>query len=99
MNHTGNCHVPPLQKNPTEQELERSEKILLQVWGMGCPNCARRVRNSLVSQQGVVEAEVDHQHGLALIRHNPEMAPLEVLMKAVEAAGNDGRHHYQAAIA
>lgn len=99
MDHSGNCHVPPVQRIPTAEESAMSEESVLQVWGMGCANCAMRVRNSLISQRGVLAAEVDHQKGLALVQHNPDLAPLSSLLTAVEAAGNDGRHNYRAAIA
>lgn len=98
MNERGNCHVPPVQKTPSADEAANSEKATLRVSGMGCVNCANRVRNSLMSQHGVVAAEIDLQRGLALIQHNPDLASIETLLAAVEAAGNDGRHHYQANI-
>ena len=34
---------------------------------MGCPNCANRVRNSLISQNGVIEAIVQHTIGMTQV--------------------------------
>lgn len=91
-----NCYVEPVQKIATEEERQKVEMALLAVWGMGCPNCAARVRNSLLTLNGVVNADVDHVNGLARIAYNPELATVDLLISAVALAGNDGRHEYGA---
>src|SRR3990172_12839401 len=60
-----NCYVEPAQKIVTDEERQKVEMALLTVWGMGCPNCAARVRNSLLSLRGVVDVCVDHTVGIA----------------------------------
>jgi len=89
-----NCYVEPAQKIVTDEERQKVEMVLLTVWGMGCPNCAARVCNSLLSLKGVVNAYVDHTAGIAGVAFNPEMANVEALSSAVVRAGNDGRHEY-----
>lgn len=91
-----NCHVEPIQKTSTPEERLKIEMTLLAVWGMGCPNCAARVRNSLLSLNGVVNAYVDHTAGMAGVTYNPDLATVEMLISAVSRAGNDGRHEYGA---
>lgn len=91
-----NCYVEPVQKIVTDEERQKVEMALLTVWGMGCPNCAARVRNSLLSLNGVVSACVDHIAGIAGVVFNPELATEEMLIDAVANAGNDGRHEYGA---
>jgi len=91
-----NCYVEPAQKIVTDEERQKVEMALLTVWGMGCPNCAARVRNSLLSLYGVIEAYVDHVFGMAQVVFNPELATVEALLLAVARAGNDGRHEYGA---
>jgi len=91
-----NCYVEPIQKNATAEERQKIEKALFVVWGMGCPNCAARVRNSLLLLNGVVNAYVDHTAGVAGVIYNPELATVEMLISAVARAGNDGRHEYGA---
>lgn len=91
-----NCHVEPLQKNVTDAERQKVQMTLLTVWGMGCPNCAARVRNSLLSLNGVVYAYVDHNAGVASVAYNSDLASVEMLISAVSRAGNDGRHEYGA---
>ncbi|MBI3362269.1 MAG: heavy-metal-associated domain-containing protein [Chloroflexi bacterium] len=93
-----NCHVEPIQKVATAEEQQATTTTLLVVWGMGCPNCAARVRNSLISLDGVVEAHVDHMVGLAQVEYNPHLTAIPSLINAVARAGGDGRHEYRAAL-
>lgn len=93
-----NCHVEPVQKVVTSEEQSHVETVRLGVWGMGCPNCANRVRNSLLSVKGVVYADVDHVAGAARVAYNPDMISADVLLQAVARAGNDGHHEYGASI-
>jgi copper chaperone CopZ len=91
-----NCHVEPLPKTATAEERQTTTSALLAVWGMGCPNCAARVRNSLLSLKGVVNAEVDHNIGMADVVFNPNLTTIPALIDAVARAGGDGRHEYRA---
>lgn len=91
-----NCYVEPVQKIITEEERQKVEMALLTVWGMGCPNCAARVRNSLLSLNGVVSADVDHIAGTARVFYNSDLVRVQTLITAVARAGNDGRHEYGA---
>ena len=91
-----NCHIEPVEKISAAAERRNVETALLAVRGMGCPNCETRVRNSLLSLKGVVNAYVDRIAGMAGAAFNPEMANVEMLISAVARAGNDGRHEYGA---
>ncbi len=91
-----NCHVEPIQKLITTEEQAHLETARLEVWGMGCSNCANRVRNSLLGLNGVVYADVDHTTGAARVAFNPELASVDALLRAVAHAGGDGRHEYGA---
>lgn len=93
-----NCHVEPIQKAITPEEQSHVEMVRLGIWGMGCSNCANRVRNSLLSVNGVVYADVDHNSGVARVAYNPDLASADALLRAVARAGNDGRHEYGANI-
>lgn len=91
-----NCHVEPVNKIATADEQKKAVLTMLAVSGMGCPNCANRVRNSLLSLNGVVDAYVDHTAGVAQVKFNPDLASVEALIGAVARAGGDGRHEYGA---
>ena len=89
-----NCYVEAIQKEPRAEELSHIERKWLAVRGMGCPNCSNRVRNSLLELDGVSAAQVDHRRGVAIVDFNPTMATVFDLVRAVSAAGGDGRHEY-----
>lgn len=90
------CHVEPMHKMATVEEHRITTLIRLGVQGMGCPNCAARVRNSLLTLNGVTEAAVDHRTGTADVEFNPQLIVIPALCEAVARAGNDGRHRYRA---
>ena len=90
------CHVEPIQKIATPDEQKNIELALLSVSGMGCPNCAGRVRNSLLSLYGVIDAYVDYAAGITQVTFNSELETIEDLLSAISRAGSDGRHQYGA---
>ncbi len=90
------CHVEPVQKAATTEALAEATSVWLAVFGMGCPNCANRVRNSLLSLDGVLDVSVSHVAGMATVVFNPDATTFQDLLEAVERAGNDGRHEYWA---
>jgi copper chaperone CopZ len=90
------CYVEPLQKVSTADVQKHAELALLAISGMGCPNCAHRVRNSLLALNGVVDAYVDHSAGIAQVSFTPGIHSIDELISAVASAGHDGRHAYNA---
>lgn len=90
------CHVEPLQKTAASIEMETTSEVILAVQGMGCSNCANRVRNSLIQINGVIDAVVNHIFGVAEVIYNPNLTTREALASAVARAGGDGRHEYRA---
>ena len=93
-----NCHVEPIQKAVLDSVLKNADTTLLAVSGMGCVNCAARVRNGLVSLEGVHHAEIYLNMGLAEVYFDSKKVTTQMLLNAVTGAGNDGRHHYEAEI-
>jgi len=98
MEHAGNCRVNPLVKVVAPEEQARAKTSVLQVIGMGCPTCATRVRNSLLSRPGVVQVQIDLFTGLTLVDYDAERIEPADLIDAVAAAGSDGRHVYLASL-
>ncbi|KAA3644134.1 MAG: heavy-metal-associated domain-containing protein [Chloroflexi bacterium] len=90
------CHVEPFEKITSEEDLLESTTAYLSVSGMGCPRCAMRVQNGLLQKEGVFYAEVFLEQGIASVAYNQEAIGPRSLEQAVTAAGNDGKHHYQA---
>jgi copper chaperone CopZ len=92
-----NCYVEPIYKNATTAEqLLKADKATLIVWGMGCQNCATRVRNSLLTLEGVFGVDVYLNMALAEVSYDREKTAPTELVAAVARAGNDGRHEYRA---
>lgn len=92
-----NCYVEPIYKNVVSAvELQNADSVLLAVWGMGCENCATRVRNSLLAVDGVYGVDVYLNMALAEVRYDGKKVSGEMLVEAVSRAGNDGRHEYRA---
>lgn len=93
-----NCHVDPVEKVVSPEVLQAAEHTFLLIWGMGCPNCAMRVRNSLLSLDGVLAVDVNLERGLARVFYDRERTTPDAFPEAVAAAGNDGRHRYAAQV-
>ncbi len=91
-----NCYVEPIEKSASAEEQQATTAALLAVEGMGCPNCAARVRNSLLSLTGVVAAAVVLDLGVADVIYKPNLVDIPTLVSAVAHAGGDGRHEYRA---
>ena len=92
-----NCYVEPIYKNTVSAaELQNADSALLAVWGMGCENCATRVRNSLLSVDGVYGVDVYLNMAMAEVRYDSRRVSETNLIEAVARAGNDGRHEYRA---
>lgn len=89
------CHVDPMNKFASPQQLRDADRALLSVGGMGCENCATRVRNGLLSVEGVFAANVYLNVGLAEVFYDNTKVSTAVLKNAVHNAGNDG-HEYEA---
>jgi copper chaperone CopZ len=92
-----NCYVEPLYKNmPSTAQMQNAKQVTLFVSGMGCPNCATRVHNKLISLDGVFGVDVYLHMALAVVIYDTSVLSPDQLTGAVAQAGNDGRHDYRA---
>ncbi len=92
------CQVEAIEKPVDWVALHNSAVAVLHVSGMGCGNCANRVRNSLLGLHGVLAAQVDLPEGLVRVNFASERTELQQLLDAVANAGNDGHHEYRASL-
>jgi Cu2+-exporting ATPase len=60
-------------------------KTILYIEGMMCPHCSARVQKALEALDGVSEALVNHEVGMATVTH--ENVPEDTLKETVRAAG------------
>lgn len=91
-----NCHVTVIDKSPSIEERQTQAEVRLEISGMGCPNCVHRVRNSLLLSYGVTSVDIRLENGAGTILYNPDLIQPGDLLRAVVAAGGDGRHEYRA---
>lgn len=70
---------------------------MLGLAGLGCENCANRVRNALLRTPGVLEAEIDLREALGRVWCRPKSPPKETdLVRAVVGASRGTHHRYLA---
>lgn len=94
-----NCYVEPIYKNSVSaDQLQQAARATLLVRGMGCENCVTRVRNSLLSLDGVYGVDVYLNMASAEVRYDSKKVSADALVNAVSRAGNDGRHEYRAEV-
>jgi copper chaperone CopZ len=92
-----NCYIEPIYKNAASaDQMQKADRATLVVWGMGCENCVTRVRNSLLSLDGVYGVDIYLNMALAEVSYDREKISANEFVAAVSRAGNDGRHHYRA---
>ena len=91
-----NCYVKPIYKTASSDQIQNADNATLAVWGMGCENCITRVRNSLLSLDGVYGVDVYLNMALAEVSYDNKKISAVELVDAVSRAGNDGRHKYRA---
>lgn len=96
MQHVTDCHVEPLTGRVPEREREGAEVGYLALAGLGCPNCANRVRNALLRATGVVDVEVDLTSALATVWYRPDEGRVWDFVNAVSVAGLGTHHRYLA---
>jgi copper chaperone CopZ len=97
MQHVTECHVEPIEGDAAAAELDEAVQHTLALSGLGCPNCANRVRNALLRTDGVLEAEIDLNAALGRVWCRPGSPPDETeLVKAVVGASRGTHHRYLA---
>lgn len=92
----GDCVVEPIERKIDLSSVSFEKLVVahLEVGGMGCRNCAIRVRNSLVWLEGVFLAQVDLEEEKAQVAFDPDIVSPDKLLMAVSIPGSDGKHRY-----
>ena len=76
---------------PSPASAALSAEIQLPIEGMSCASCVNRIERYLRKTPGVSEANVNLATEVATVRYLPEMAGLDELARAIEAAGYEVR--------
>jgi Cu+-exporting ATPase len=77
--------------DPSRPTAAQAAEIQLPIEGMSCASCVNRIERFLRKTPGVAEASVNLATETATIRYLPEIAGLDELARAIEAAGYDVR--------
>lgn len=90
------CHAEPAAPAPHQHADGLREVAYLTIRGMGCPTCATRVRNALLTTPGVITADVrlEAQHGSVI--YDPAVTYPKRLEDAIAEMGRASRHDYHA---
>ena len=75
----------------------RHEELTLDIEGMFCASCVKRVERKLEKVPGVISAPVNLATEQATVRFNPALATPGQLIEAVESAGYAAKLHAEAA--
>ncbi len=79
--------IAPLFQKLYQKDIARTRKAALNVSGMTCDKCSKRVSDALQAVPGVVSAAVDLNKNLAQVIYEPSKASLNDLEQAVVEAG------------
>ena len=92
----GDCHVDAISRNVdlTSIDIEGVKVAYLSVEGMGCANCATRVRNGFLRLNGFLAASVSLEEESAVVAYDPREVTLRQLLRAVNKSGTGGKHRY-----
>lgn len=92
------CYVAPLNKTVDPSSIADGAEARLALAGLGCPNCAARVRNALLALDGVIAVDVSLESQRAVAIYDPTRTIPDQLVEAVHRSGAASRHAYRAAI-
>jgi len=92
------CYVAPVHKETDPERIRGRALARFALSGLGCSNCAARVRNALLSLDGVIAADVTLAPQQARVTFDPTQADPDQLTAAVHWAGIASRHRYSSAI-
>ena len=71
--------------------VDPTAEIQLPIEGMSCASCVNRIERHLRKTPGVAEANVNLATEIATVRYMPEIAGMDELARAIEAAGYEIR--------
>ncbi len=63
------------------------ETITMQIAGMACGGCSQNVKQALLALDGVIDAEVSHANGQAVVSFDSDRLTLSQLSNTVNASG------------
>ena len=96
MQHLTDCRHIPVAPRATSEERRNADLMDFGIAGMGCVNCANRIRNALLGVAGVVDVAIDLPAALARVWYRKALVGVREIADAVGSAGEDTHHRYLA---
>lgn len=90
--------IEPIHKTVSMEQRRQADRVWLSVGGMDCSNCAIRVRNGLISLEGVYAADVYLDMALAEVFYDRRKVSTNTLQLAVHSASRLDYHEYHAVV-
>lgn len=81
-----------MENDTLSKEIDEGQEITLDLFGMTCANCARRIETGLAKTPGVEEARVNFGRETAFVRFSSDLKP-EMLITKVESLGYSASKH------
>lgn len=94
MQHFMDRPVEAKDLHPAPEDLDRCDVVTLAIAEMECPSCANRIRNALLAQKGVVEAEMDVSATLGRVWYDPARVSVGEILRVVIAVGEGTQHQF-----
>ena len=91
-----NCHAELVNKTSVTDRFFQADYILLAVQGMGCPNCATCIQESLLMLDGVYSVDVYLNMAMAEVSFDGQKVSAERLVEGVPRCSKDGCYRFYA---
>lgn len=76
---------------PETIDQKKGALTILRSDGLSCPSCVPKIEKALQSLEGVESARVYFSAGRIEVRHDPEIADTDALVRAVSRTGYEAR--------
>lgn len=93
-----NYEVEPIRKTVFMDQRRSADRLWLSIEGMDCSDCAIRVRNRLISLEGVYAADVYRNMELAEVFYDRHRVSPHTIQQAVHSAGTRDERRYHVVV-
>ncbi len=72
-------------------EQKETEKLVLEIEGMTCMGCQKRIHDALTEMEGVEQLKVSHEEGSGIVHYDPKKIQPEKIVKKIEELGYEAQ--------
>lgn len=94
MQHVTDRRVDPIASKAAAETLSGAQSVDLAIAGMGCSNCANRIRNALLAIPPVLEVRVNVPSSLAHVWYDGSRIGIAEIVAAVGVIGETTHHRF-----